>query len=376
VILCYARRTAVRLHSIPSAKHGPTSRPAANFLGRSRSRAGGSPATCPFWGIPGGQAFRAKLSVDEPLAHGVVPRGPPCRRAIRRLNPFSSMRAIWKGSINFGLVNIPISLFSAVRREELSFRLLRSTDLSPINYKRVAEADGREVPWEQIVKGYEYEKGKFVILKDDDFKRVDVEATQSVDIIDFVELREVNPMFFYKPYYIEPQKNGAKAYALLRDVLKETGKAGISKVVIKTRQHLAALRPDGDVLVLELMHFADDLVGHEGIRVPEAGQKAGAKEMAMAKTLVDQMSDKWDPERYTDDYTSALMKLIDEKVESGGKLGPAPKPKKPASNVIDLVSVLERSLAQSGKGESGKAASKKSAATNPAAKKRARKKAA
>src|SRR5688572_25261274 len=170
------------------------------------------------------------------------------------------MRAIWKGAISFGLVNIPIALYSATRSEELKFRLLRGTDLSPVNYKRVAEADGKEVPWDHIVKGYEYEKGKFVVLKDEDFQRVDVEATQNVDITRFVELKEVNPIFFHKPYYMEPQKGGDKAYVLLRDALDATGKIAIAKVVIKTRQHLAAVKPHEKGLMLELMHFANELI--------------------------------------------------------------------------------------------------------------------
>src|SRR5678809_1069159 len=148
-------------------------------------------------------------------------------------------RAIWKGSISFGLVNIPIALYPATRREELKFRLLRKTDLSPVNYKRVAEKDGKEVSWNQIVKGYEYEKGKYVVLREEDFQRVDLEATQTVDIQDFVDLEEIDPMFFYKPYYLEPQKGGDKAYVLLREALRASGKIAIAKVVIKTRQHLA-----------------------------------------------------------------------------------------------------------------------------------------
>jgi DNA end-binding protein Ku len=173
------------------------------------------------------------------------------------------MRAIWKGAISFGLVNIPIALYSATRSEEVKFRLLRAGDLSPVNYKRVAEADGKEVPWDKIVKGYEYDKGKFVVLKDDDFRRVDIEATQTVDIIRFVKLDEVNPIFFHKPYYMEPQKGGDKAYVLLRDALRASGKIAIAKVVIKTRQHLAAVKPQEKGLMLELMHFASELIDIE-----------------------------------------------------------------------------------------------------------------
>ncbi|HEY0945127.1 MAG TPA: Ku protein [Opitutaceae bacterium] len=277
------------------------------------------------------------------------------------------MRPIWKGSIAFGLVNIPVSLVAATKREELHFRLLRASDLSPIDYKRVAEADGHEVPWAQIVKGYEYEKGKFVVLKDEDFKRVDIEATETVEIIDFVQLDDVNPMYFKKPYYLEPAKGGAGAYTLLREVLRETRKAGIAKVVIKTRQHLAALKPNGNALVLELMHFADELVPSDDLRIPE--QKApGRRELTMARSLVDQMTEKWDPARYTDDYRSALMNLIERKVEQGGRALPTAKRggARQATNVIDLVSVLQRSLAETG-------GSKKAASKAPRAKrKRAR----
>jgi len=257
-------------------------------------------------------------------------------------------RAIWKGSISFGLVNIPIALYPATRREELKFRLLRVSDLSPVNYKRVAEKDGREVPWDQIVKGYEYEKGKYVVLKDEDFQRVDLEATQTVDIKDFVDKEEIDPMFFYKPYYLEPKKGGDKAYALLRDALKDTNKVGVAKVVIKTRQYLAGVKPEDGVLLLELMHFADELANPGKLRVPTR-IGVGKREMAMAKSLIDSMSSKWNPEKYKDDYREALMEVIEEKVEAGGKEieekpRKAPKPTK----VIDLVSVLQKSLEETG----------------------------
>ena len=257
-------------------------------------------------------------------------------------------RAIWKGSISFGLVNIPIALYPATRREEFKFRLLRKSDLSPVSYKRVAEKDGKEVPWDQIVKGYEYEKGKYVVLKDEDFERVDLEATQTVDIQDFVDQEEIDPIFFYKPYYLEPQKGGDKAYALLRDALKDSNKVGIAKVVIKTRQYLAGVKPEDGVLVLELMHFADELADPGKLHVPKKTE-VGKREMNMAKSLIDSMSSKWNPEKYRDDYREALMEVIEEKVEAGGKeIEEKPKKARKPTKVIDLVSVLQKSLEQTG----------------------------
>jgi DNA end-binding protein Ku len=265
------------------------------------------------------------------------------------------MRAIWKGSISFGLVNIPIALYPATRREDLRFRLLRKSDLSPVNYKRVAEKDGKEVAWNEIVKGYEYEKGKFVILNEKDFQRVDLEATQTVDIQDFVDLEEIDPMFFYKPYYLEPQKGGDKAYVLLRETLKETKKVGIAKVIIKTRQYLAGVKPLKHALVLELMHFAEELSDAEKLNVPKS-LEPGKREVDMAKALVGSMTSKWDPKKYKDDYRDALLEVIEEKVESGGKeIEEKPKEKKPSSKVIDLVAVLQESLAQSQEGRKKRA---------------------
>ena len=257
------------------------------------------------------------------------------------------MRAIWKGSISFGLVNIPIALYPATRKEDLRFRLLREKDLSPVNYKRVAEKDGKEVPWDQIVKGYEYEKGKYVVLKDEDFQRVDLEATQTVDIQDFVKQEEIDPVFFYKPYYLEPQKGGDKAYVLLRETLEKTGKVGIAKVVIKTRQYLAGVKAENNVLLLELMHFAEELAETDKLHVPKKIEP-GKREVDMATALVNSMSSKWDPKKYRDDYRDALMEVIEEKVEAGGKeLEEKPKKKAPPSTkVIDLVAVLQESLNQ------------------------------
>src|SRR5438105_9221597 len=267
-------------------------------------------------------------------------------------------RAIWKGSISFGLVNIPIALYPATRREELKFRLLRKSDLSPVNYKRVDEKDGKEVAWYQIVKGYEYEKGKYVVLKDEDFQRVDLEATQTVDIKDFVDQEEIDPMFFYKPYYLEPQKGGDKAYTLLRDSLKDTNKVGVAKVVIKTRQYLAGVKPEDGVLVLELMHFADELADPEKLHLPKK-MEVGKREMNMAKSLIDSMASKWEPEKYKDDYREALMEVSEEKDEAGGKeIEEKPKKAPKPTKVIDLVSVLQKSLEQTGGKPKAKAKSR------------------
>ncbi len=260
------------------------------------------------------------------------------------------MRAIWKGAISFGLVNIPVSLFPALRREELKFRLLRASDHSPVNYKRVAQADGKEVPWDQIVKGYEHEKGKFVVLKDEDFARVDVEATQTVDIIHFVKLAEVNPLLFNKPYYMEATKGGEKAYVLLREALVDTGKIGIAKVVIKTRQHLAAIKPQEKGLMLELMHYPEDLLEPAEFKTP-AKKAPGAQELKMARSLIETMTAPWEPEDYEDEYHEVLEKIIEDKVKHKGrdtKAAPAAKSKR-ASNVIDLVAVLQQSLAENKK---------------------------
>ncbi len=256
----------------------------------------------------------------------------------------NNMRAIWKGSISFGLVNIPVQAFPATSAaEKISFRMLRKNDLSPIRYKRVAEVDEKEVPWDQIVKGYEFEKGKFVVFNEEDFDKVELQSVDAIAIQEFVDLAEINPIFFEKPYYLEPLKGGGAAYGLLRDVLAETGKVGIAKVAMRGRQHLAAVKAHGPLLVLEQMHFATEIAPSDGVKVPEG--KLGAREKEMAKTLVDQMSSEWQPERYADEYADAVMKLIEQKVKAGGQDIPTEKRSAPAAtNVVDLVAVLQQSL--------------------------------
>jgi DNA end-binding protein Ku len=274
---------------------------------------------------------------------------------------------MWNGSISFGLVSIPVALYPATRRDELSFRLLRKSDQSPVNYKRVAEADGKEVPWDEIVKGYEYEKGKFVILKEEDFKRVDLEAAaQTIDIMDFVDQGEINPMYFQKPYYLEPQKGGDKPYALLREALSDSGKIGIAKVVIRTREHLAGVKAQGSAIILEIMHFGDELVDAESLKFPKSGL-AREREVTMAKKLIDGMTEKWNPEKYEDEYKTQLMAMIEEKVKNPKAEHPLPKTQKKPSNVIDLMSVLEESLSHTkgSKVTSRKTTSKSEAKAKP-----------
>ena len=252
------------------------------------------------------------------------------------------MRAIWKGSISFGLVYIPIAVYPATREEKLSFRQLRATDLSPIRYKKVAEADQKEVTADQIVKGFEYERGRYVILKEDDFAKVRIESTHSIDITDFVDLAQVDPKFFYKPYFLEPQKGGEKAYALLHKALAGTGKIGVAKVVISNREYLASVKPDGLFLVLDLMHFASEILAPEELKNGSATAITD-KELKMAQSLVESMSTPWEPEKYRDEYRNAVMEIIEQKAqhkEVAKKAAPAVR----TTNVVDLVKVLQESL--------------------------------
>src|SRR6202163_1781751 len=254
------------------------------------------------------------------------------------------MRAIWKGSISFGLVYIPIAVYPATKEEKLSFRQLRATDLSPIKYKKVAEADSKEVSADQIVKGFEYERGQYVVLKEEDFAKVKIESTHSIDITDFVDLGQVDPKFFYKPYFLEPQKGGEKAYALLHKALSGTGKIGIAKVVISNREYLAAVKPDGLFLVLELMHFASEVLTPEELTRPNT--TLNDKELKMAQALIDSMSSDWEPEKYRDEYRTAMLEMIETKAKNKA-LPAAPVAPPRSTNVVDLVKVLQESLNRS-----------------------------
>lgn len=266
--------------------------------------------------------------------------------------------AIWTGAINFGLVTIPVKLFTAVRSNDLSFNMLHAKDEGRIKYERVCSVDGKNVPWDEIVKGYEYEKGDYVILTDEDFKKVNPEATQTVDIMEFVELDQINPMYFEKPYYLEPSKQGRHAYALLREALEKSGKVAIARVVIRTKEQIAAVKPIGDALVLEIMHWAEELVDQSTLDLPSEA-KLPESELKMAKMLIDTMSvDKFEPEKFKNTYHDELMAMIEAR--AAGKELPKPKKAPARPKVVNLMDVLAQSLEQSKKqrAERGTAAHK------------------
>jgi DNA end-binding protein Ku len=267
-------------------------------------------------------------------------------------------RAIWKGSIDFGLVSIPVSLYSAEAPANLDFDMLDKRDFSRIHYRRVNEKTGKEVPWEQIIKGYQYKKGEYVALTDDDFRQANVEATQSITITDFVDAAEISPVYFDKPYYLEPIKNGRRAYALLREVMRKTGKVGIAKVVIRSRQHLAALLVDGPRLILNLLRFPHELRDPSGLEFPESrakGTEISQQEIKMAERLVESMVGRWTPEKYHDEYRDDLLKLIDKKVESGKTkmVASAERTERPQrqGKVVDIMHLLQQSVKQAHKTE-------------------------
>lgn len=253
------------------------------------------------------------------------------------------MRAIWKGSINFGLVFIPVAVYPATREEKTSFKQLRKADLSPIRYKKVAEADDQEVKADDIVKGFEHEKGKYVVLSEADFEQVKIESTNSIEITDFVEQAQINPKYFYKPYFLEPQKGGEKGYALLHRALVETGKLGIAKVAIRSREYLAAVKPDGFFLILELMHFAHEVLEPETLKSAE-GPEVTPRELEMAKQLIGALASDWNPTKYEDGYQKALNEVITAKLSQQPLAAAAAKPK--GDMGLDILSVLQASLAR------------------------------
>lgn len=258
--------------------------------------------------------------------------------------------SIWKGSISFGLLNIPVTLQKAQEGTGLSFNLLDEKDYSPIKYKKVSAKTGKEVPSERIVKGYEYEDGQYAILKKDDFLAANPKATQTIDLEDFVEFDQIDLMFFDRPYYLVPQKSGVKGYFLLRDALSKTKKVAIGKIVIRTKMHLVCLMAKGDYLVLELLRFAHEVLETNEVEYLNEIEepKVSPKEVKMAIELIDGMTVDWEPEKYKDTYNDDIMKIIDLKVKKGEKAEvfyPEEKAEAPNTNVVDLMPLLKKSLA-------------------------------
>src|SRR5262249_11638935 len=260
-------------------------------------------------------------------------------------------RPLWKGSISFGLVNIPIELHTAVRNHRPKFRMLHAKDRSPVKFERVCVRDGHPVAWEDLVKGYEYSKGHFVVMTKEDFAAAAVEKTRTVDIVDFVKAEEIDDRFFETPYYLVPAKGGERAYALLREAIRESGRIGIAKFILRDAQHLAAVEAIEEAIVLSVMRFADELINVEQFDFPSA-QGVRKAELDMAKALVNSLAADWDPSKYTDQYRENLMRIIQGKMK--GKevtLEPTAEPRQ--AEVVDLMERLRRSLAQTGKGATG-----------------------
>lgn len=292
-------------------------------------------------------------------------------------------RGIWSGSISFGLLQIPVTLYTAERRaEEIHFRQLDKNDLAPIRYERVNSATGKPVEWKDIVKGYEYEPDNYVVLDPEELKKANVKATQTLDIQDFVPADQIDPAFFETPYYIVPQKRATKAYVLLREALEKKNAVAIATFVLRTREHLCALMPVGDAIMLEVLRFGHELRKAKDMPLPSASEASiGARELAMAEQLIEGMMADWEPAKYRDRYYSDVMKMIEEKAKTGtikSKTGKAHG--EVANDVVDLLDLLKKSVAAKGNhaNDSGghakpKSAAKRGAARKPGTKKTTRK---
>jgi DNA end-binding protein Ku len=251
------------------------------------------------------------------------------------------MRPIWSGTISFGLVSVPVRMFPATASKEVRFHFLHKKDLMPIAYEKVRRDDREPVDPDEIVRGFEIEKGRYVPLEDDDLDRLDIELTHSIDICDFVSLDEIDPVFFRKAYYLLPAEGAEKPYRLLVRALEETGKVGIAKVVIRNKQHLAALRPYEEVLLLETMYYADEVRKPESLDGDLGAAKLQKAEVEMAKSLVENLSDSFKPEKYDDEYRKELLELIRAKAEGQ----PLPEPaQEQEAEVVDLMAALRESV--------------------------------
>jgi DNA end-binding protein Ku len=287
-------------------------------------------------------------------------------------------RAMWKGAISFGLVTIPVSVYPATEEKTLRFNQIHAKDGGRIKMKRTCSIDGEEVPYEEIVKGYEYEKDKYVVLTDDDFDAVPVESSRAIDIVQFVDLEEIDPMMYKKSYYLSPEETGAKAYALLREALAQENKVGIAKVSFRDKEHLAALRFRDDAFVLETMYWPDEIRAMDFGGVDVTKVKVRDQELDMAKSLIESLTGAWSPEQFTDDYRVAMLGIVEKKI-AGEEIEIVAA--EPTAKVVDLMEALKASVAAAKKkagsddeaegGSAKKSAAKKAAAKKPAARKKA-----
>ena len=279
-------------------------------------------------------------------------------------------RAMWKGAISFGLVTIPVSVYPATEEKTLRFNQLHDADGGRIRMKRTCSVDGEEVDYDHIVKGYEYEKDRYVVLTDDDFDKVPVESSRAIDIVQFVDLEEIDPMLYKKSYFLVPEETGAKAYALLREALTQEQKVGVAKVSFRDKEHLAALRFRDDAFVLETMYWPDEIreADFGGVDVDVSVRP---QELEMAKALIENLTSEWAPEQFTDEYREALLRIVEAKI--AGEEIEVIEPE-PTAKVVDLMEALKASVAAAKKEPAASAPSAKTTAKKPAAKKPAAKK--
>jgi DNA end-binding protein Ku len=281
---------------------------------------------------------------------------------------------MWKGAVTFGLVSVPVNLYPATKRQaELSFRMLHEKDKAPIQYKKFCSEEEKEVPWNEIVKGYEFEKGQFVIMSDEDFEKAKTESTETLDIREFVPLEQINVAHFESPYWLEPTKQGRKAYALLREALEDSGRVGVGTFVMRQREHLAALRPAGKALMVTTLRFPDEIRSADDLDLP-GEEKLAKKEVELAKKLVDTLADDWNPEQYKDTYHETLRAAIEQKLEGREVEAPA-TPRKPA-RVVNLMKALEESLKAGARKPPARADGRETKQAAAPAKRRSKKRAA
>ena len=275
-------------------------------------------------------------------------------------------RPIWSGTLSFGLLNVPVSLMTGERSVDLHFRMLDSRSNTPVRYERVNAETGEEVPWKEIVKAFEYEKGSYVVLDPDDIKSASSEGREAEEVKTFVDAGSIGPEYFEKPYILVPGKKAEKGYVLLREVLKRTGRIGIARVVIRTREYLSAVMPRGNALVLILLRYPQELVDAGDYKIPEGAAsqyRISPKEIQMAEQLIESMSDEWNPADYRDEFRDRLRKVIEKRMKSKGVVTTEPEdeeamPENATTNVVDFMSLLQKSLASNKRTPAKKAAAK------------------